>query len=134
VTVHNALVDEVATDVVPVDPVVPVVEDEDEEDEDDGEVGFGLLPHPTKPTATTDPMKESTSRRLNGSWLLLSMTPAEVQSTGHHQMPHIQSRSTSPMDARPRAAVSGSALAFSLAGSSPATAPSGAHEEEACAT
>ncbi|MCM3881769.1 MAG: hypothetical protein ND807_16805 [Vicinamibacterales bacterium] len=102
---HNALVDEVATDVVPVDPVVPVVEGKDEEDEDDGEVGLWLLPHPTKPTATTDPMKESTSRRLNGNWLLLSMTPAEVQSAGHHDTPHIHSRSTSPTDAGTRAAV-----------------------------
>jgi hypothetical protein len=44
----------------------PVEADEDEDAEADGEVGFGLLPHPTKPTATTDPMNERTSRRLKG--------------------------------------------------------------------
>ena len=61
------MVEPVDTDVL-VDPVVPVEADEDEEDdEDEGEVGFWLLPHPTKPTATTDPIKDRTSRRLKGA-------------------------------------------------------------------
>jgi hypothetical protein len=66
VTVHSAFVDPVDTEVPPVAEDVPVEADEDEDDEADGEVGFGLLPHPTKPTATTDPMNERTLRRLKG--------------------------------------------------------------------
>jgi hypothetical protein len=65
VTVHSALVDPVDTPVA-ADVEVLVEVPEVDEDEDEGEVGLWLLPHPTKPTATTDPMKESTSRRLNG--------------------------------------------------------------------
>lgn len=65
VTVHSAFVDPVETPVA-ADVEVPVEVPEVDEDEDEGEVGLWLLPHPTKPTATTDPMKESTSRRLNG--------------------------------------------------------------------
>ena len=64
-TVHSAFVDPLETPVA-VDVEVPVEVPEVDEDEDEGEVGFWLLPHPTKPTATTDPIKESTSRRLNG--------------------------------------------------------------------
>jgi hypothetical protein len=67
--VHNAFVDAVDTEVPLVVEDVPAEADPDEDDEDDeadGEVGFALLPHPTKPTATTDPMKERTSRRLKG--------------------------------------------------------------------
>lgn len=65
VTVHNPFVDPVDTE-VPLVVEGVLVEAADEEDEADGEVGVGLLPHPTKPTATTEPMKERTSRRLNG--------------------------------------------------------------------
>ena len=66
VTVHSALVDPVDTAVpVEVDVPVEVPEVDEDEDEDEGDVGL-WLPHPTKPTATTDPMNERTSRRLNG--------------------------------------------------------------------
>ena len=61
---HSEFVEPVRTDeFVEVD--VPD-EAEDDEDEDEGDVGLWLLPHPTKPTATTDPMKDRTSRRLKG--------------------------------------------------------------------
>jgi hypothetical protein len=62
--VHKAFVDAIDTEVPPAVEDVPVEADEDEDDEADGEVGFWLLPHPTKPTATTDPMNDRTSRRL----------------------------------------------------------------------
>jgi hypothetical protein len=75
--VHNAFVDAVDTEVPPAVEDVPVEADEGEDDEADGEVGFELLPHPTKPTATTEPMNERTSRRLKGefSWPLFMATP-----------------------------------------------------------
>ena len=66
VTVHNAFVEPVDTEVALAVDDAPVEADEDEDVEAEGEVGFGLLPHPTKPTATTDPMNERTSRRLKG--------------------------------------------------------------------
>ena len=65
VTVHNPFVDPVDT-VVPLVVEVVLAEADEDEDEADGEVGFGLLPHPTKPTATTEPINERTSRRLKG--------------------------------------------------------------------
>ena len=77
---HNAFVDAVDTEVPLVVEDVPVEADEDEDDEADGEVGFALLPHPTKPTATTEPMKERTSRRLKGELSrLLFMAPPDCK-------------------------------------------------------
>jgi hypothetical protein len=79
--VHYPFVDAVDTVVPLVVEVVIEEPDEVEADEDeeeaDGDVGFGLLPHPTKPTATTEPMNERTSRRLKGelSCPLLMATP-----------------------------------------------------------
>ena len=65
VTVHNPFVDAVDT-VVPLVVEVVLAEADEDGEEADGEVGFGLLPHPTKPTATTEPINERTSRRLKG--------------------------------------------------------------------